>query len=61
MQAAGTGCTECKNELGDSRDVRVLESFGLLKIREQQNPGHGIMKVVEPLAERYYLTATICG
>jgi hypothetical protein len=42
-----------------SRDVKVLESFGLLKTPEQLNPGHGIMKVVEPLAERYYLTATI--
>lgn len=42
-----------------SRDVKVLESFGLLKTREQLNPGHGIMKVVEPLAEKYYLTATI--
>jgi predicted transcriptional regulator len=42
-----------------SRDVKVLQSFGLLKIREQANPGHGLMKVVEPLAERYLLTATI--
>ena len=42
-----------------SRDVKALESFGLLKIREQPNPGHGIMKVVEPLAEKYYLTAAI--
>ena len=42
-----------------SRDVKVLESFGLLKTREQLNPGHGIMKVVEPLAEKYYLMATI--
>jgi predicted transcriptional regulator len=42
-----------------SRDVKVLESFGLLKTREQPNPGHGTMKVVEPLAEKYYLTATV--
>ncbi|SPF55480.1 conserved hypothetical protein [Candidatus Sulfopaludibacter sp. SbA4] len=42
-----------------SRDVKVLESFGLLKIREQLNPGHGRMKVIEPLAAQYYLTATI--
>jgi predicted transcriptional regulator len=42
-----------------SRDVKVLESFGLLKTREQANPGHGIMKVVEPLAEKYQLTAII--
>ena len=42
-----------------SRDVKLLESFGLLKIHEQVNPGHGIMKVVEALAEKYHLTATI--
>jgi predicted transcriptional regulator len=42
-----------------SRDVKVLESFGLLKTREQSNPGHGMMKVIEPLAESYYLTATV--
>ena len=42
-----------------SRDVKVLESLGLLKTREQPNPGHGMMKVVEPLAEKYYLTATV--
>lgn len=42
-----------------SRDVKVLESFGLLKTREQSNPGHGIMKVVEALAEKYHLMATI--
>jgi len=42
-----------------SRDVKVLESFGLLNIREQSNPGHGIMKVVEPLAEKYHLMAIL--
>jgi predicted transcriptional regulator len=42
-----------------SRDVKFLEEFGLLRTREQLNPGHGIMKVVEPLAEKYHLTATI--
>jgi predicted transcriptional regulator len=42
-----------------SRDVKVLESFGLLKTREQPNPGHGMMKVVESLAGKYYLTATV--
>lgn len=42
-----------------SRDVKVLESLGLLRTHEQLNPGHGIMKVVEPLAEKYHLTATI--
>lgn len=42
-----------------SRDVKVLESFGLVRTHEQPNPGHGLMKVVEPLAARYQLVATI--
>ena len=36
-----------------SRDVKVLESFGLVRLHEQPNPGHGLMKVVEPLAAKY--------
>jgi predicted transcriptional regulator len=42
-----------------SRDVTLLESLGLLKTSEQVNPGHGIMKVVEPLADEYRLTAIV--
>jgi predicted transcriptional regulator len=42
-----------------SRDVKVLESFGLVRTHEQPNPGHGLMKIVEPLAARYQLVATI--
>ena len=42
-----------------SRDVQVLESLGLLRTVTKRNPGHGTMKVVEPLAQRYHLTATI--
>ena len=42
-----------------SRDVKVLESFGLVKTHEALNPGHGMMKVVEPLAAKYQLVATI--
>jgi predicted transcriptional regulator len=41
------------------RDVRVLTTFGLVQTREEVNPGHGRRKVVEPLAERYELVATI--
>jgi predicted transcriptional regulator len=41
------------------RDVKVLESLGLLRTQRQKNPGHGQMKVVEPLAAKYQLTATI--
>lgn len=42
-----------------SRDVALLESLGLLRTHNQVNPGHGVVKVVEPLAEKYHLTATV--
>ncbi len=41
------------------RDVRLLESFGLLEAREAPNPGHGRQKIVGPLAARYRLVANI--
>jgi predicted transcriptional regulator len=41
------------------RDVRLLESFGLLKTREAPNPGHGRHRIVAPLAARYQLVANI--
>ena len=41
------------------RDVRLLESFGLLKMREAPNPGHGRQRIVAPLAARYQLVANI--
>jgi predicted transcriptional regulator len=42
-----------------SRDVKILESFGLVRIHAEPNPGHGLMKIVEALAARYQLVATI--
>ena len=42
-----------------SRDVKLLEGLGLLKTRHEANPGHGAMTVVEPLAEKYHLEATV--
>jgi len=41
------------------RDVRLLESFGLLKTRQAPNPGHGRQRIVAPLAARYQLVANI--
>ena len=41
------------------RDVRLLESFGLLKTREAPNPGHGRQRIVAPLAALYQLVANI--
>jgi predicted transcriptional regulator len=41
------------------RDVKILATFGLVKIREEANSGHGRRKIVQPLASRYELVATI--
>lgn len=41
------------------RDVRLLESFGLLETREAQNPGHGPQRIVAPLSGRFQLVANI--
>jgi predicted transcriptional regulator len=41
------------------RDVKILASLGLVKIHEETNPGHGRRKMVEPLASKYELVATI--
>ena len=42
-----------------SRDVKLLEGLGLLRTRNEANPGHGAMTVVEALAEKYHLEATV--
>ena len=41
------------------RDVKVLESLGLVKTDWEMNPGHGRRKIVRPLAGKYELVATI--
>ena len=42
-----------------SRDVELLEQFGLLRTRYETNPGHGRRRIVEPRAEKYQLIATV--
>jgi predicted transcriptional regulator len=41
------------------RDVEILTSFGLVTTHEETNPGHGRRKIIEPLASKYELVATI--
>jgi predicted transcriptional regulator len=38
------------------RDVGKLERVGVLRTRQQVNPGHGKIKIVEPVAKKYSLT-----
>jgi predicted transcriptional regulator len=42
-----------------SRDVSLLENAGLLRTSYRSNPGHGRMKVVEPVAQEYKLIADL--
>ncbi len=42
-----------------SRDINLLESFGLLHSTYVPNPGHGKRRVVETRAARYQLVANI--
>jgi predicted transcriptional regulator len=42
-----------------SRDVDLLEQFGLLRTRYQANPGHGKQRIVEPCAAKLQLIATV--
>lgn len=42
-----------------SRDVDLLERFGLLCSRYETNPGHGKRRIVEPRAAKYQLVATV--
>ena len=42
-----------------SRDIDLLENFGLLRSRYVANPGHGRRRVVEARATKYQLVANI--
>jgi len=42
-----------------SRDINLLESFGLLRTRYVPNPGHGRRRIVESSAKTYQLIASI--
>lgn len=42
-----------------SRDVGILEDFGLLSTHFEKNPGHGRRKVVEPRADHFQLVADL--
>jgi predicted transcriptional regulator len=55
---SGLAITLKRDRRAVSRDVKLLEGLGLLKTRVEANPGHGVMTVIEPLAEKYYLETT---
>ena len=42
-----------------SRDVQVLECFGVIQVTEKPLPGHGRQKWIVPLAAEIHLTAVL--
>jgi predicted transcriptional regulator len=41
-----------RNRGSVTRDVNILLKHSMLRLREEVNPGHGIVQIVEPVAER---------
>lgn len=48
-----------RNRGSVTRDVNKLKGFGLLRLREQINPGHGVVQIVEPVADRFEMHVTL--
>lgn len=58
VRAKRLSITALAKELGRNRgsvtrDVNKLRQYGLLRLREEVNPGHGIVQIVEPAAQRF--------
>lgn len=41
-----------RNRGSVTRDVNTLKAVGMIRLREQVNPGHGVLQIVEPVAKR---------
>jgi predicted transcriptional regulator len=48
-----------RNRGAVTRDVNKLTKLGLVRLREQVNPGHGIVQIVEPVAEKIEMRAAL--
>jgi predicted transcriptional regulator len=48
-----------RNRGSVTRDVNKLKGFGLLRLQEQVNPGHGVVHIVEPLAQRFEMRVAL--
>jgi predicted transcriptional regulator len=48
-----------RNRGSVTRDVNKLRKFGLLRLREQVNPGHGVVQIVEPVAKTIEMRVAI--
>jgi predicted transcriptional regulator len=48
-----------RNRGSVTRDVNKLKSFGLLRLRKEVNPGHGVVQIVEPLARKFEIRVAL--
>jgi len=48
-----------RNRSAITKDVQLLEKFGLLISERQANPGHGIRKLVRSIAPKIEMVATL--
>ena len=48
-----------RNRGSVTRDVNKLKEFGLLRLREQVNPGHGVVQIVEPVAQKVQMRVAL--
>ena len=42
-----------------TRDVNKLKAYGLIRLRQQVNPGHGVVQIVEPVAQKFDMRAAL--
>lgn len=52
------GCLH-RDRTAVTKDVGLLERMGLVISQRQSNPGHGIQKLVKPVAARIEMVATL--
>jgi predicted transcriptional regulator len=48
-----------RNRGSVTRDVNKLKKYGLVRLREEVNPGHGIVQIVEPVAQKFDLRTVL--
>jgi predicted transcriptional regulator len=48
-----------RNRGSVTRDVNKLKKFGLLRLREEVNPGHGVVQIVEPAAQKFEMRISL--
>jgi predicted transcriptional regulator len=48
-----------RNRGSVTRDLNKLKQQGLIRLREEVNPGHGVVQIVEPVAQKFDLRSAV--